>query len=187
MIIGLGCTQQVGKDTVAVHLCNRWGFTRLAFADAIRELLERLDPMIGEQRLSALLETSPASAKNLAWDEVKLIPEVRRMLIDLGVGARDVVDRAVWATPVITKAQRFGMQGTDTVITDVRFANEVAAIRGASRDALLVRVVRPGSPAPDPQSERLAGVWWDEELVNDGTVGDLWSKVDRLMERRYRW
>ncbi len=45
MIIGLTGYAQSGKDTVANILVERYGFTRVAFADKIREFLYETNPM----------------------------------------------------------------------------------------------------------------------------------------------
>ena len=46
MIIGLTGYAQSGKDTVAKILIEQYGFTRVAFADKIRELLYEMDPPV---------------------------------------------------------------------------------------------------------------------------------------------
>ena len=45
MIIGLTGYAQSGKDTVAKILVENYGFTRIAFADKIREFLYETNPM----------------------------------------------------------------------------------------------------------------------------------------------
>ena len=84
MIIGLSGYAQTGKDTIAEHLVEHYGFTRIAFADPIRQALYALDPIIPDYpiipgiRLSWLLDRSD-------WEEVKReSPEIRRMLQRLG-------------------------------------------------------------------------------------------------------
>jgi dephospho-CoA kinase len=52
LIIGLSGYAQSGKDTVAELLCLNYGFKRIAFADAIREGVVRLNPML-VQKLGA--------------------------------------------------------------------------------------------------------------------------------------
>ena len=46
MIIGLSGYAQSGKDTVAKVLIEEYGFTRIAFADKIREFLYDLNPQV---------------------------------------------------------------------------------------------------------------------------------------------
>jgi dephospho-CoA kinase len=44
MIIGISGYARSGKDTVANYLVEHHEFTRMAFADAMREALLRLNP-----------------------------------------------------------------------------------------------------------------------------------------------
>ena len=46
MIIGLSGYAQVGKDTVANYLVEKYGFVKVSFADPIREALYKLDPKV---------------------------------------------------------------------------------------------------------------------------------------------
>ena len=47
MIIGLTGYAQSGKDTLANILVENYGYTRVAFADKIREFLYEVNPMVG--------------------------------------------------------------------------------------------------------------------------------------------
>ena len=46
MIIGLTGYARSGKDTVASILVEDYGFTRVAFADPIRDLLLKINPIL---------------------------------------------------------------------------------------------------------------------------------------------
>jgi hypothetical protein len=177
MLVGLGCTQQVGKDTVAAHLCRSYGFTRVAFADPIRRLLEHMDPPVSGERLSWWMGLEWPSG-DPPWEAVKRRPEVRRMLIGLGVGARDVIGEDVWLDVGMRRVDELMAAGGHVVVTDVRFPNEVEAIR--DRGGVLVKLTRPGSPPADPRSEQLGDNVWDLEVSNAGTVDELLEFFDEL-------
>ena len=92
--IGLMGYAGVGKDWLAGQL---EGFTRVSFADRIRELLLRVDPWLYAVpgaavgwRLSALVEAQ-------GWDQAKRNPEVRRLQQELG---RDPVQPHRWRPEV---------------------------------------------------------------------------------------
>lgn len=176
MIIGLGYTQQVGKDTVGQHLVTEHGFTRLAFADGVRDLALQIDPLIGGARLSDIVGWR-------GWEDAKKSSEVRRLLINLGVGARQVLGPNVW---VNAAEQRLRLMQTDPtfkgdiVVTDVRMPNEVDWIRGFADNALWY-VRRPGSPTPDGKSELLTPKSFNRTLNNNGTIAELRTKVDTLL------
>jgi hypothetical protein len=168
VIIGLLGYAQSGKDTVAQVLVEDHGFTRIAFADALREVAYAIDPLIpiqGEharfyQRLADIVDS-------IGWDEAKQNDEVRRLLQVIGTEAgRDIHGPNVWVNLAMKKV---GITG-DYVFTDVRFPNEFTAL--VKQKAYLVRVVRPGyGPVNGHSSETaLDGYAADIVLHNDGDL-----------------
>lgn len=75
------------------------------------------------------------------------------------------------------------------VISDVRFKNEMEHIRRA--EGLVVRVKRPGDPrtvdtahASEAEQLEVHDAMCDAVLVNDGTLEELYKKVDLMLEAR---
>lgn len=134
-IIGLTGYARSGKDTVGEILTSQHGFTRLAFADGVRNLAARIDPILDNngRRLSSYIEQE-------GWEDSKVHPEVRQFLQTLGVAVRDTLGASLWIDALFRKAVRLG---TPVVITDVRFVNEADAIR--DRGGVVWRVERPGT------------------------------------------
>ena len=91
MIIGLCGYAQSGKDTVANILVEKYGYQRIAFADPIRALLYETNPMLKEgYRVQGLVDV-------YGWDKVKVdYPEARRLLQELGLGARKLFVVMFW-------------------------------------------------------------------------------------------
>jgi len=171
--IGLVGYAGCGKDTVAAHLVRR-GFTRVAFADAVRSVLLGVNPLITREglRLRDAVEAH-------GWDRVKReIPEVRVLLQGLGAGVRDELGKSVWLDHALRRVD--ALRGP-VVVTDVRYRNEGLALR--SRGFTLVWVQRPGvGPANSHQSEvgipvELA----DATLLNNGSISELHAAVDALL------
>lgn len=172
LLVGLHGYQGAGKDSVAAILAES-GFVRVAFADPLREGLLALDPWIAfpgapAWRLSALVET-------YGWDYCKReFPEVRRLLQKFGkeVG-REMFGEDVWVRKGMAQV---GGKGGQVVITDVRFENEVAAIK--AHGGFMFNVVRPGhGPRGDHLSERDLSLLCDRIIDNDGTLDDLVQTV----------
>ena len=117
MIIGLTGYAQSGKDTVANILVERYGFTRIAFADKIREYLYETNPMydsiVGEPLFVK------AKVDRDGWEEAKKSPHIRRLLQTSGVAARKLFGDDFWVKQALKDIEF----GGDYVIADVRFEN----------------------------------------------------------------
>ena len=168
MIIGLSGYAQSGKDTVAQVLVDNYGFTRIAFADKIREFLYEVNPMVGCSPSGYLKDLVDLEG----WEKAKQEPQVRRLLQDLGVGARKVFGDDFW----IKQALKNIDQG-NYVITDVRFKNEATAIW--LMPGKIWRVTRPGVTAVNAHvsETQMDDYPVDHFVKNDGDIKDLWEEV----------
>lgn len=169
-IVGLSGRAGAGKDTVAYELA-RCGYRRFAFADPIKEIAYQLNPSIGTFELGRLVET-------MGWSEAKKVAGVRLFLQNLGQAARQELDMGVWVRPVMRAIDDHVKDGGKAVITDVRFPNEYDSIK--KRGGVVVRVNRPGLPSDTHISESaLDDHDFDVVIVNNGTLDDLYRKVER--------
>lgn len=172
-VIGLTGLAGVGKDSVGQVLVRNWGFERRALADSLRAIAEAVDPYISvNERLSDVLNA-------MSWDDAKRIyPEVRRFLQHLGSeGGRNVLGDDIWLRTTMKDIDR------PTVITDVRFMNEIDYIKGTG--GIIVKIVRPGFDEPlNHSSEKTLFEWngYDYLLNNDGTLDNLESKVQEMFD-----
>ena len=174
ILLGLSGYARTGKDTVANILVNEHGFERVSYADALKDVAYRIDPMIetsfwvsddGHLPLSKLIDL-------VGWEQAKDdFSEVRRLLQNLGVTLREVIDENVWVNLAFRKIN----YGDDDryVIPDVRFPNEMGAIRYVG--GKVIRIERPGyGPVNGHVSETaLDNAKFDYTLSNDGTVTKL--------------
>jgi hypothetical protein len=174
MIIGLSGYGRSGKDTVAGMLIGLHGYESVAFASNIRKLLYDMDPFINDGqpvfRLQDLVDSQ-------GWEGAKTTaPEVRRLLQDLGVGARNIFGEDFWIKQTLGK-----YKPTDKiVVTDVRFENEAEFIKGFP-GAKIWRVNRPGvGPVNDHISETGLDLWdWDAIITNNND-NDMQSLINQI-------
>ena len=167
MIIGLTGYAQSGKDSVAKILVEEYGFTRVAFADKIRELLYEMNPNFRDTLLQQAVNAH-------GWDEVKSDPTVRRMMQNLGVGARKLFGENFWVHQAMNSMAN---AHPNVVVTDVRFINEADTLK--TNGGQLWRVKRPGVEAINSHiSEKdMDGYKVDQILNNGGTLNELETLV----------
>lgn len=135
LIIGLMGYPRSGKDTAAKVLIHQHGYTRFGFADLLKKVALNIDPYV-ETTPSRFERLSEVVAR-LGWERAKSFDDVRRFLLRLGTeGGRMNLGSEVWVEPVMRRV----VTNPGPVVTDVRFGNEVAAVRAAG--GFMVRVNR---------------------------------------------
>jgi hypothetical protein len=168
MIIGLSGYAQAGKDTTGSILVEEHGFHRVAFADALKDFLYALNPIIhsGGVRLRSVVDQR-------GWEFAKRVTEVRELLQRLGTEAgRGILGQDIWIRTAMAKLHE-GNHGNHHVFTDVRFPNEATMIKHHGGEVW--RVWRPGTRAANAHaSETSLDDWtFDYEIPNNGTIDDL--------------
>ena len=176
-IIGLTGYAQSGKDTVASVLVEKYGYSRIAFADKIRDFLYGINPMVACSPTGYLQDL----VNLVGWDTAKQEPQVRRLLQDLGISARDLIDENIWVNAALNNVGK----NERVVITDVRFENEAAMIK--LMGGQLWRVKRTGiGPVNDHISEsQMDGHKVDQIFVNNGSIEDLQVLITTRMRNAF--
>jgi hypothetical protein len=183
MIIGLSGYARCGKDTVAEYLVDNYGFKRVAFADAIKDVLLAINPYI--PNLASLNDVVEVEG----WETAKLSPYVRGMLQNLGVYARENWSPDFWVDVVFKSIGRQALgekaAGENSlnriVITDVRFPNEYETIVAKGGD--VVRIMREGVA---PINKHVSEIALDKHkfkhtIHNDSDLFDLHLSIENLM------
>jgi hypothetical protein len=181
--IALSGKARSGKDTVAKYLCEEHGYTRLAFADPLKEMALSVDPLIPAGRvLTSLIHVRlSALIADTGWDYAKAhYPEVRRTLQQMGQTVRER-DSAFWIRTLVRST--VGVDGP-IVVTDMRYANEYSALSRAG--FVPVRVSRPGAGlggsagAHDSETD-LDRLNFTDVITNDGSIMQLHHRIDYLL------
>jgi hypothetical protein len=182
-IIGITGHARSGKDTFASHLIERHGYTKVAFADTLREVLMETDPTVdwcvdddGEVMPFTLSEVMACNTYEFAKDN---IPDVRRLLQNLGQALRDLVDPDIWVKAAIRRIEKIN---GPVVVTDVRYPNEADAIHALGGE--VVRVTRPGFNGVNNHESEHAMDDYDVDMVvlNTGTVDELHLNAEAVAQ-----
>jgi len=173
MLIGVSGYAQSGKDTFADTLVRHYGFVKRAFADPIRQSVEILNPIIdgrSSMRYSEAVETFGYTAAK------DMFPEIRQILQRLGTEVgREIIGHDVWIDALF----RSRPIHERTIITDVRFPNEVEAIKYYGGH--LIRVVRPSIGRVNDHSSEDQNFKVDTIVHNDSTLYDLSMSAHTLV------
>lgn len=165
---------QSGKDTAAGFLVER-GWTRLAFADILRQSLYNLNPIVysaGPSQGDASHEYVRVQSlvDRMGWDVVKVkYPEIRQLLQRFGTEVgRELYGESFWVDRVMNQVTHPGRY----VITDVRFPNEEIAVHKAG--GRLFRINRGGVVAVNGHASEDI-----DRLQIDGVIPNT-SDVDKF-------
>lgn len=174
MIIGLSGYAQTGKDTIANHLISKYGFTRVAFADPIREAVYRLNPKIS---IADMRNVPLATAVDgLGWENVKVDSSDARWLLQrMGTEVgREMFGDNFWVDQAMKKASQY----EKVVITDVRYPNELQAILEASGQVWRVIKDSVGAVNRHPSETALDDYDFEYIIFNNDTKESLYESVD---------
>jgi hypothetical protein len=169
MLVGFAGLAGAGKNEAAKAL-NR---PQLAFADPIKALVTQIDPFISFHPASGAIRLSQLLELGESFELVKRnSTELRRLLQEIGVGIRNH-DPEFWVNALDNGVRGAGL---DSVITDVRFLNEVEYVR--SWWGKTIWIERPGTEQGSHISENsISAEDCEGYVLNDGTIEELHEKV----------
>jgi hypothetical protein len=176
-IIGLSGYARSGKDTVADILVRDHGFTRLSFAQPMRDALYALNPIVSIDNSEKKIRVQDVISE-YGWDGYKESfdgKEIRELMQRLGTEVgREMFGEAFWVMAAEGIMLNLLNEGKRVVFTDVRFPNEAAMIEEYNAGEVW-RVRRPGVfPANSHASEAaLDDYEFDRYIDNNGTINDL--------------
>lgn len=177
MIIGLGFKARAGKDTVAAQLVNDYAFAQESFAYPLKEYIGRQICGFNDKQLYGAWKETPDS-------EWGMTP--RQMLQLIGTDAlRKVVHDDFWVIPMKRKLKEHIRNDRHVVISDVRFLNEISMIRSMGGSVVRVNREHPdkitGFDKHSSEFELETYDAWDYSITNNGTLEELYSKVDDMI------
>jgi hypothetical protein len=184
-IIGLGYKIGSGKDTAADVLCSEFGYTKMRFADALKEAVSAIFGWPREK-----LDDQKFKAKEDAfWGATP-----RTILQRVGTEAiRQQIREDVWIKALELRIKNFVKMGKLLpwiVVPDVRFCNEAEAVK--SWGGIVVNVWRPTERSTNAAHAHHASETeldtynnWDATLYNDSTLAYFIKLVRAWHQARY--
>ena len=193
MIILLSGYRGSGKDTAASYLVNHYGFTRLAFADALKDHVaeqyqvprELLDSPAGKEAPLYSLPVVSTDSFSEAIHKV-LSSELQsgfwtpRALLILEGSIKRAVAPQYWLLNIVNQ-----IVTTDkVVISDWRYRSELEQLRAMELNPVTMRVSRYTSIDTQEASERdLDSQEFHHKIHNDQDIMGLHVQLDALMSQ----
>ncbi|MBW4709561.1 hypothetical protein KX928_17380 [Roseobacter sp. YSTF-M11] len=174
-LIGLVGRAGAGKSTAAEIIAAE-GFTRTRFAAGLKSMLTALYASAGlcsaeiTRRIEGDLKETP--------DAILGGKSPRQAMITLGTEwGRDLITPGLWVSIWEARARSILTAGSSAVVEDVRFPNEIEAIRRLG--GLIVYIERRDAPGTSIShaSEALGPECADVLIDNSGGIADLKSKI----------
>lgn len=169
IILMLGHQSKVGKDTLADLLIQSAGFTKIAFADKLKETCSDLFNI-------PRLEFYDEKLKN---EIIEPFGITRRRILQIVGQAMFDVDPLVWVKHALAKINGLNK----IVITDFRFVHEINKVNEFGNEngfkVVPIKLFRDGVPEFTGKEDRseleLINYPWEHKIYNNGTLDDLYN------------
>lgn len=181
-LIGICGRKRHGKDTLGDYLVKNYGYTKIGFADAVKEACKCIFGFNDDQLYGDLKEVDDkfwgaSSRKVLQYVATDLFRD------QIGNVLPEIKDN-IWIKVVENKI----LQNPDKkyVITDIRFANELDFIK--SRGGLSIKVKRDTIKSTDSHISEsfIDELETDCVIKNNGTIDQLYDKLmNTLIHKKY--
>lgn len=175
-LIGLVGRKSVGKDTAAMVLTQQ-GYLIAKFAGALKAMIRGYLEYIGlgPDAITAIIEDY--RLKEVESDYF-CGRTPRHAMQTLGTEwGRDLMAPDIWVKACMQRCHSLGK----AVITDVRFPNEVAAVKEAG--GIIIRITRNASRVDNHASENfIDSLAVDHEISNNGTITELHEKLLNIVK-----
>lgn len=176
-IIGFSGKQRHGKDTSGDYLVKHHGYTRIGFADALKDACRSIFGFSDEQLYGNLKEVDDefwkaSPRKVLQYVGTDLFRDQLSMILP-------EVGNDIWVKVVENKI--LSNPDKKYVITDVRFENELAFIK--KYHGMTIKVQRDVLNNADSHVSEsyIDNMITDYTIKNNGTLEELYEKLDNIM------
>ena len=192
-----------GKDMLADYLVAHHGFTKMAFADRLKEEACRMFSVPASVFDDRLLKTVPNA--RLSYDRCQFYPFIRYLLDCALSDGTTKWEGSIPRTPrqimqkygdfcrsrspnyfVDTILSKIETTPGNVVVTDVRFDNEATAIY-MPNGGLVFEIVRPENPfveVPDNHASnaRLLNCLISDTIINEGAPDVMYEAIERILK-----
>lgn len=193
-VVALSGWKGSGKDTVADFLVEEYGYTKLSFASALKDMVASTygidrhmldDPTRKEQPLHqfpvSTTDAFTAHIHSLLAAELRYGYWTPRALCILEGSIKRSVDPNFWIRKTIETTVM--NRHSNYVISDMRYKSEANAFKMFLPETAIIRIERfSGVETNDPSERDLDNYeQFTHRIINTGTVKELYTQVDRII------
>lgn len=185
-LIALHGYSRTGKDAVGQRIVEQ-GAVRFAKGDTLKDVAEAINPMIARDGSDHMGDRLADIIHHLGREKAKdVYPDYRRFLQEMADRVVDAVGRDVWNEALYEQIDASDHEFI--VLTRVCLPIEVEPLHARGGEVWTIQ--RPGyGPVNDPTTGKpnaneiaMDDYPFDRVIVNDGTLEDLYRKVDEAIE-----
>lgn len=182
-LIGLGGKLRSGKDAFADYLVEHHGYVKMGMSDVLHESAMAMNPIIhvGDRDVFRYQDVTAELGYVAAKEEY---PEYRAFLQRMGTEfGRNILGEHTWVGLTMSRILDQFEQGSDVVVTGIRFPNELQMIRDIGGRSIWIN--RPGLVTAEAHAQHASetGVTaedFDIVIQNDGDLDELYAKAKVL-------
>lgn len=161
-----------GKSTAADHLVERFGYTRVKFADPIKDMLRAIG--LDDRHIEGDLKEVPSDLL------MKRTPRYAMQRLGTEWG-RGLIGPDFWVNVWKQRVQKYIDLGTTVVVDDCRFPNELRAIKELGGISLMLH--RPGLVPIEKHISEQYILETDYEITNDRSIEELKAAIEVLIHK----
>lgn len=207
IVVGLTGRKRSGKDTTGHHLIEKYGFVRIAFADALKEACKSIFDFSDDQVYGDELKDNIDDYWGHSPREILQLVGTELFRDELPKLCKNISDD-IWIRSVERKIQNLQKKGyTRFVITDIRYPNEAEFVKNINGNIWKIHRPSMNENTSNHSSEPLTKKIWkmlsffniynstnnhssetlidklpcDIELTNNSTIEQLYTLVDTIM------
>ena len=185
MIVAVCGLKRSGKDVVARHISETYGYTHVKIAQPLKDVVKLAFGLSDHE-----LESDAKDVVHPVWGVPPrtLLDYIGTHVFqhDIGRVVPVLNDRCFWINRVLSSTQQHRPFSNDVVISDLRFVHELNALRAfceKNRVRLnVIRVLRNGTSTGGFVSEQETNTLdVNHTIENNGSLNDLYKKIYNIM------
>jgi hypothetical protein len=178
-IIAFVSNKHVGKTLASKYLCDKYGYIKFSFADALKMAVKEIfgftdDQLWGDNKetIDEYWNVSPRYILQIVGTDL-FREQMKHIIPHIGEN--------IWIRVAERKLHKLLNDNKNVVIDDLRFPNEAELIRTLGGN--LIRIERPQLILEDTHISEQSNIHIqvNETIINDGTIQNYYHKIDHIM------